>query len=77
MQIFLFLHNVKRNESTREEKNAYIDTSLETTPKNYEPQYCNKNVATPKATDFNYQPGVHTNLRGIRTIFVAYNVLFL
>ena len=42
-----------------------------------DPRYCNKNVATPKATDFNYQPGVRTNLRGIGTICVAYNVSFL
>jgi len=33
-----------------------------------EPRYCNKNVATPKATDFNYQPEVRTNLGGIDTI---------
>ena len=42
-----------------------------------EPQYCNKNSATPKATDFNYQLGVRTNLRGIDTICAAYNVSFI
>jgi len=31
-------------------------------PKSNEPRYCRKNVATPKATNFTYQPGVHTNL---------------
>jgi len=39
-----------------------------------EPRYCNKNVATPKASEFNYQPGVCTNLRGIGTIFASYKV---
>ena len=29
-----------------------------TAPKSDKPQYCNKNVATPKATKFNYQPRV-------------------
>ena len=57
MQFFLLLQKVKRNESTREENNAYFDTSLATAPKSIEPWYCNKNVATPKATDFNDQPG--------------------
>ena len=42
-----------------------------------EPRYCNKNAATLKATDFNYQPGVHTNLRGISTICASNNVSFL
>lgn len=41
---------------------------------NDEPQYCDKNVATLEATNFNYQPGVHTNLRGIDTICATYNV---
>ena len=27
-----------------------------------EPRYCNKNVATPRATSFTYQPKVRTNL---------------
>jgi len=27
-----------------------------------EPRYCNKNVATPRATSFTYQPGVRTKL---------------
>ena len=75
--IFLFFQKVKRNESTREENNAYFDTSPATVPKRDEPRYCNKNVATPKATDFNYQPSVRTNLRGISTICAAYNVSFL
>ena len=65
--IFCFCHKVKRNESTREENNAYFDTSLAMAPKSDEPQYCNKNVATPKAIKFNYQPRVHTKLRGIDT----------
>ena len=73
----LFLQKVKRNESTREENNAYFDTSLETMPKSDKPQYCNKNAATPKATDFSYQPRVHTNLRGIKIICASYNVSFL
>ena len=34
---FLFLQKVKRNESTREEKNALFDTSLATAPKRDEP----------------------------------------
>ena len=75
--VFLLFQKVKRNESTREENNAYFDTSLTTVPKSDEPWYCNKNVATLKATDFNYQPGVRTNLRGISTICAAYNVSFL
>ena len=33
-----------------------------------ESRYCNKNVETPKATKFNYQSRVCTNLRGIGTI---------
>ena len=74
---FIFLQKLKRNESTREENNAYFDTSLTTAPKSDVPRYCNKNVATPKATDFNYQPGVHINLRGVSTICAAYNVSFL
>jgi len=61
VKIFFFLQKVKRNESTREEKNAYFNTSQATTPKSDEPQYCDKNVVTPKATDINYQPGVRTN----------------
>ena len=36
--------------------------------KSDEPRYCSKNVATPKATNFNYQFGVYTNLRDIDTI---------
>ena len=54
-----------------EENNAYFDTSLVMAPKSDEPQYCNKNVATNEATNFNYQPGVCTNLRGISTICEA------
>jgi len=33
-----------------------------------EPWYCNKNVATPKDTNFNYQSKVLINLRGVNTI---------
>ena len=33
--------------------------------KSDEPGYCNKNVATPRATSFTYQPGVRTNLEVI------------
>ena len=73
----LFLQKEKRQESTREENNAYFDTSPATTQKSDEPQYCNKNVATPKATDFNYQPAVRTKLRGVATICATYNVSFL
>ena len=73
----LFLQKVKINESTREENNAYFDTSLAMAPKSDEPRYCNKNAGTPNATDFNYQPEVRTNLRGIDTICVACNVSFL
>ena len=28
-----------------------------------EPRYCNKNVATPRATSFTYQPRVRTNVK--------------
>ena len=73
----IFFQKVKGNESTREENNAYFDISPKTMPKSYEPQYCNKNVATLKATNFNYQPKVCKNLRGMDTIFVAYNASFL
>jgi len=31
-------------------------------PKSDEPWYCNKNVATSRATSFTYQPRVRTNL---------------
>lgn len=31
-------------------------------PKNDKLSYCNKNVATPRATNFTYQPRVHKNL---------------
>ena len=75
--VFLFLQKLKRNESTREENNAYFDTSPKTVPKSDVPRYCNKNVATPNATNFNYQPGVHTNLRGIDTMCATYIVSFL
>ena len=71
------MQKLKRNEPTREENNAYFDTSSTINPKSDEPWYCNKNVATPKATDFNYQSGVRKNLRGINTICVAYNMSFL
>ena len=59
-----------------EEKNTYFETSSETVPKSDDTQYCNKNVATPKATNFNYQPEVCTNLRGIDSIFATDNVFF-
>ena len=72
-EFFVFCRK-KRNESTREDENAYFDTSLETAPKSDEPQYCNKNATTPKATNFNYQPEVCTKLRGIDTICEKYNV---
>ena len=39
-----------------------------------EAQYCNKNVATTEATNFNYKLRVRTNLRGVGTICAAYNV---
>ena len=42
--LFLFLQKLKRNESTREENNAYLETSPTTAQKSDEPQYCNKNV---------------------------------
>jgi len=74
---FYFLKKLKRNESTREENNAYFATSLAMMPKSDVPRYCNKNVATPKATDFTYQPRVRTNLRGIDTICTAYDVSLL
>jgi len=75
--IFLYFRKVKRNESTREENNAYFNTSLTTAPKSDELPYCNKNAATLKAIDFNYQPRVRKNLRGIDTICETYNVSFL
>ena len=74
---FLFFQNVKINLLTREEKNAYFDTTLTRVPKSDEPQYCNKKAKTTKATDFNYQSGVGANLRGINTKCVAYNASFL
>ena len=73
----LFLQKVKKNESNREESNAYFDTSPTMVPKSDKPRYCNKNDATPKATSFNYQPGVHTKLRGIDIVCATYNVLSL
>ena len=75
--IFLFLQKLKINESIREENNAYFDTSSATVLKSDEPRYCNKNVATPKAINFNYQPGARTNLRGVGSMCAAYNVSFL
>lgn len=42
-----------------------------------EPWYYNKNVATPKDTNFSYQPGVHTNLRGIGIKCVADIFIFI
>ncbi|MCY6488292.1 hypothetical protein, partial [Actinobacillus pleuropneumoniae] len=73
---FLLFQKVK-NESTRKGNNAYLDIFLTTAPKSDEPQYCSKNVATPKATNFNYQLGVHTNLRSVDPICTAYSVSFL
>ena len=60
-----------------EENNAYFDISIATMPKSDEHRYCNKNVVTPKATDFNYQPVVRTNLKDIDNICATYNVSFL
>jgi len=65
---------IKRNESTREEKNSYFDTSSITVPKSDEPRYCNKNVATPKAINLNYKPRFCTNLTGVRAKCATYNV---
>lgn len=76
MRFFGFAES-KRNELTREETNACFDISPTMFPKSDEPWYCNKNVATSNATEFNYQPEVHTNLRGIDTICATYNVSFL
>lgn len=50
-----FAQKIKKNESTKEENNAYFDTSPATASTSDDPQYCNKNVATPKATNFNSQ----------------------
>ena len=75
--ILFFYTKSKTNESNMGENNAYFDTSPAMAPKSDEFQYCNKNVATPKATKFNYQLGIHTNLRGIGIICVAYKVSFL
>ena len=58
---FFLLAKSKINESTMEENNAYFDTSKAMVPKSDEPKYCNKNAATPKATNLNYHPGFHTN----------------
>lgn len=75
---FFVLWKLRRNESTMEENNAYFDTSSALAPKSDEPYYCNKNVATHKATNFNYQHGFHIKLRGIDTICETYSVsLFL
>jgi len=71
------LQKGKINESIREENNAYFDTFPTTMPKSDEPWYCNKNAATPKHTNFKYQPRVRTKLRGINTICASYNVSFL
>jgi len=51
-EIFLFFQKVKIKKSTREEYNAYFETSPATTPKSDESQYCGKNVVTPKSIDF-------------------------
>jgi len=59
------------------ENNEYFDTSLTMVQKRDEPQYCNKNVATPKTTNLNYEPEVHTNLRELGTICATYNVSFV
>lgn len=40
------------------------------------PEYCNKNIVTPKATNLTYQPGVCTNVRGVNTICASYNLYF-
>ena len=71
--IFCFCRK-KRNESTRKENNGYFDTLPTMMPKSDQPQCCNKNVATPKCNNFNYEPEVHRNLRGIGTICATYNV---
>lgn len=59
--LFLFLQKVKRNESTREENNAYFDTSPTTAPKSDEPHIATIILQHPRLPTFNYQPGVHTN----------------
>jgi len=44
-----------------------------TTPKSDEPRYCNKNAATPRATNFTYQPiegsEIVASIMGITTQF--------
>ena len=75
-EFFVFVES-KINESIIEEKNANFDTLPEMAPKSDEPQYCNKNFATPKATNLNYQPGVHTNLRAVGIVYAADTFLFL
>ena len=77
MKIFFVFVEIKRNESNGDENNAYFDTSPTTTPKSDEPRYCNKNAATSKAINFNYQLRVRTKLRGISTICATYNVSLL
>ena len=74
-----FNHASKKmgKEWTLDWKLVPMHTSLTMALKSDEPRYCNKNAAIPKATDFNYQPEVHINLRGIHTICAVSNVSFL
>ena len=59
------------------QKMILISNSISQTKVGDEPQYCNKNATTLKATNFNYQPRDRTNIRGISTVCATYNVSFL
>jgi len=53
---------LKTRSRRRSSNQSYSNTSPATTPKSDEPRYCSKNVVTPRATNFTYQPRVCTNL---------------
>jgi len=59
--------------SNRKESRNYIDldTSPPMTPKSDEPQYCNKDVATPRVTNFTLSTQGSYELGGDNVIFTA------
>lgn len=50
---------------TKEEHGGVITVSSILAETCDEPRYCNNNATTPRATNFTYQPRVHTNLEVI------------
>jgi len=58
----------------REENNNCFETFLEMTTKSDGPRYYNKNYETSKGSNFNYQFGIHTNLRCINIIRAGGNI---